>query len=100
MFLQIKKAYDTKLFSGSTVENHDDALRLITEIYDCLYREKLAIRKVAFKKLDGIKHEKKPEPELLAEAEKDAEDIANQCAKLCLKMVRLKLTTGPPPAPT
>ena len=59
-----------------------------------MYREDLAIRKVAFKKLEGIKSEKKPDPEQLTEAEKAAHDIDLECAKLSLKLIRLKLTVN------
>ena len=75
---------------------HEEVILEVSKIYDCIYKEKLAVREAALKRFHDISAEKKPEADLLAAAKKEKDHAKNECAKLILKIIRLKLTAGPP----
>mmetsp|Transcript_2870 Transcript_2870/g.3968 ORF Transcript_2870/g.3968 Transcript_2870/m.3968 type:complete len:142 (+) Transcript_2870:67-492(+) len=78
-----------------------DQLAVFTQldiIYDKIYFEKKAARKIAFKKFRFLEEDKKTEAATLEESRKVKDDIDVQCAKLSLKSTEIKLIIGPPDA--
>ncbi len=81
---------------SSSFADHLGVFKYLVKIYDCLCQEKTAARKNAFKKLKALKEEKKPDPLAVQEAQKAADDLDAQCAKLNIKQIKINLVVGPP----
>jgi hypothetical protein len=74
-----------------------DHLAVFTQleiVYDKIYHEKKAARKVAYKKFKAHEEDKKTEPTVLEESRRHKDDIDLQCAHMSLKLVELKLVIG------
>ena len=92
-----ERAEDSTL--ASPFVDHEGIFKQLDIIYDAVAHEKKAQRKIFFRKYNALAEDKKADPLHLEEARKNKDDIDAQCAHINLKIIKIKLVLGPPPAP-